>query len=501
MLSSELFLGLDVGTTAVKASCLGVDGIVQEQVRTEYPTAFGPGGRVTQKPVDWWDAAKQCLQQLSADRRARITGIAVSSHAPTLLGVAEDGTPLMDARIWADRTAAEESRALEALWGQSRIEALVGNRMDPYFLAPKLAQLRAERGNDLGAIPLFVQANGWLVHRLCGVWSIDDTHAALTQLYAADSGDWDDGVLQDLGVHRGQLPPLFSPSATVGHLTKAAAGELGLTAGIPVHAGSIDGSTSALGAGLTEAGRLYEMSGQSSGIGVITDDVIPHRRLVNLKHAIDGRWILKGSMSATGGSLRWLRDVVGAGATDAEDFAEFTRLAADADPGSGGVLFLPYILGERAPIWDPDARGVWFGLNATTSRADLVRSVMEGAAFGLRSVLGELEGIDHDPLIHGSGGGYLSQEWTQIKADVLGLPISVSWEQSDTASRGAALLALAGAGIPLPHDDDAPGQELVRPEDSLADLYDELFKEFVSLTSASASHFASLAAVRRRHRI
>ncbi|MBP1934571.1 xylulokinase [Ammoniphilus resinae] len=446
MPSRDTFLGIDVGTTGVKATLIDRNGKVMVQRRVEYPTFHLRPLWVEQNPWDWWRATCSAIREVtkfSEEGAGNIRGVGVSGQAPSLLGIDAEGQPLGNAFIWMDRRSEQECGELATLVGKETIQNISGNRIDPYYMLPKLLWQKKHQRDRYERAKGYVQANGWIIYRLTKKASIDISHAALTQLYHISEQRWDASLIRELGLSLDKLPDIYRCMEIVGHVTSEAASLLGLNEGIPVVAGAIDGATAPLGLKLIKPNQAFEMSGQSSGIGVILDQPVTHPNLALLKHAVDGQWILKGSMSATGGSLQWFRDQLDGRTGQVDAFSDYEKLVRTIPAGSKGLIFLPYLAGERAPLWDSHARGMFFGLQLSTDKAQLIRSIMEGTAYGLKTIQDELRNAGwFMKSLLGTGGGYFSKEWSQIKADILGTEIKVLSTDVETASLGAAYLAL-----------------------------------------------------------
>jgi len=446
MPSRDTFLGIDVGTTGVKATLIDRNGKVIVQRRVEYSTLHFKPLWVEQNPWDWWKATCAAIKEVtevSQEGARNIRGIGVSSQAPSLLGIDSGGQPLGNALIWMDRRSEQECNELKTLVGQETIQQISGNRIDPYYMLPKLLWQKKHQRNQYNRTTAYIQANGWIIYQLTKKASIDVSHAALTQLYHIHQQNWDDALIYELGLASEKLPDIYRCMEVVGQVTAEAASLLGLSEGIPVVAGAIDGATAPLGLKLIKPNQAFEMSGQSSGIGVILDQPITHPNLALLKHAVDGQWILKGSMSASGGALQWYRDQLDGRSGQVDAFTDYENMVKTIPAGSKGLIFLPYLAGERAPLWDSDVRGMFFGLQLSTDKAQMIRSIMEGTAYGLRTIQDELKdaGWSMESLL-GTGGGYFSKEWSQIKADILETEIKVLSSDVETASLGAAYLGL-----------------------------------------------------------
>jgi xylulokinase len=333
--------------------------------------------------------------------------------------------------------------------------------MDAYFAAPKLAWLLAAEPDVRRRAGGILMANGYVVRRLTGAVVCDTGHAGLTLLTDLAATAWSPDLVDLWGVPRSWLPDLAAPAAVVGRVTTEAAGATGLCPGTPVVAGVVDGAAASLAAGVARHGDLCEMTGQSTVLNacVATDwlaGAASADPLSVLPYPVPGHHLVYGSMVATGGILRWFRDEFGdrprpgehdVGRSDADVFVALDDLAGTAAPGSGGLLLLPYFLGERSPIWDVDARGALVGLSMATRRAEVVRAILEGTAYGLAHNLDELRRLGLRPRsLPCVGGGARGRTWTAIKADVTGLPVEVR-SGGYGAPVGAALVAAAGVGL------------------------------------------------------
>ncbi len=452
-------VGVDVGTTGVKAVVLDEHGQVRAEAGEEYPTHYVEPNGAEQDPDDWWTATARCVGLALARGDTspdQVCGIGVSSQAPSIVVLDAADRPVRPALLWLDRRgqAACADRAASA----TNVVAATGNRLDAYFAAPKLAWLLAAEPDVRRRGTGVVMANGYVVRRLTGEASCDTGHAGLTLLADLGTGRWSPDLLDLWGVPPEWLPEPVPPTAVVGRVTAEAGRATGLLPGTPVVAGVVDGAAASLEAGLVRHGDVCEMTGQSTVVNACVEAGRLHTDALGtmsvLPYPVPGHHLVYGSMVATGGILRWFREEFGdrAGSGDAGmsgdgDFAALDRLAATAPVGSGGLVLLPYFLGERSPIWDADARGALVGLSMTTRRADVVRAIFEGTAYGLAHNLEELGRLGLRPaVLRCVGGGAKGETWTQIKADVTGLPVEVP-RNARGAPVGAALVAAAGVGM------------------------------------------------------
>lgn len=505
---SALLLGVDVGTTSVKAVLFDTQGIVLAEASQEYLTRYPHPNWAEQDPEEWWQATCATIRRIFADGRfnaAQVAAVGISCQAPSMVAVGRDGRPLAPALIWMDRRSERECAWLRDQVGQAAISRINGGRIDPYYMVPKLLWFKANCPDLYAATHQVLQANGYIIHQLCGVFSIDLSHGPLTLCFDSVRGDWSDPLLDAMGLDRAKLPPVYPCSAVVGEVSGAAAAACGLASGTPVVAGMADGTAASLEAGLVQVGDAVEMTGQSTVLLICSDRPYLGDELIPLGHAIPGRYLVVGALVASGGALRWFRDQLGereraeAAQRGVDPFDLLTEAAASSPPGANRLVFLPYLYGERSPIWDSDARGVFLGLTLATRKCDLIRAILEGAAYGLRHNV-EAAARAGFPLttLACVGGGARSPLWNQIKADVLGRPIRLP-RAATGAPLGDAIVAAVGAGM-YPTVEAAvaqmvePGSEYA-PNPEPAARYDALYRIYVGLYPALRESFHQLAQV------
>ncbi len=509
---SEFLLGIDVGTTGAKAALFDLNGRLHGLGQAEYPLHHPHPGWAEQDPEDWWRAVCIAVRAALAGHSAsRVAGLAVSSQAPTLLALDAAGQPLRPALIWMDRRADAEAGYLADFFGHGEIERITGNRPDAFYVAPKLLWLRQHEPAVFDAARLFVQANGYIAFRMTGRHSLDTVHGGLLQLRDHRRNAWSLPLCQAVGVSPDHFPPILPGHTLLGEVTAAASEACGLRQGTPVMVGAVDGAAAAVEAGAVDDGIAAEMTGTSTVLLMPNAAGIVEPAFIAMPHAIPGLTLLLGAMAASGASLRWFRDQFGVRPEAADDspghsanaYDLLTAEAAQVKPGSDGVLFLPYMMGERAPIWHSSARGVFFGLSLSTPRGALVRAILEGAAFGLRH---NLEGARQAGVkvseLRSVGGGAASPLWNQIKADVLGIPVLLP-QASVGAPFGDAVLV--GMGLGLFADPRQVLRDLVRidarfdPDPDRHALYDQLYPIFRDLYEHLRSDFDHLAAIDGLH--
>lgn len=496
-------LGIDIGTTSVKVAILDDQGTICATASRGYPTEFGECGVAEQDPDDWWNAMRGALSDAflaSTVKGKDIRAIGVSGHAPSALAVDANTNALHPAIIWMDQRAEREANELREIWREDGLLSVVGNQADPYFGLPKLLWLKRAAPDIFRRARSFLQAHSYIVARLTGVMTLDPTTASLLLLFDAKTSIVT-SLAEKLQFPLERLPPLFEPRTPVGSVSRGAAGILGLPPGTPVVAGAIDAATAALSASILEAGQAFEMSGESSGIGVCVSGATFSSKLVRFRHLFPNRWILKGSMTTTGGALRWFLqestspDLLRDGVIDDRTYDSLMSQIALTLPGSGGV-FLPYLMGERSPIWDSSARGVLFGISLKTHRAQIARAIMEGVAFGLRHNMEAFAeaGVIIDHFV-GLGGGYRSRLWAQVKADITGCAIRVI-EGSLGSPIGAAILSGIGTAIWKDADEILRGltkdRWTVRPTLETKKTYNELYHVYRQVYEKTRELFAYL---------
>ena len=451
-----LLLGIDVGTSSVKAALLDQQGNLHAVGHAEYPLHHIRPAWVEQDPEDWWRGTCQAVHEALAKvphGAERVLGLAVSCQAPTLLALDRSGRPLRPAMIWMDRRAEAETLRLAEQIGADQIYRVTGNRPDAFYVAARLLWLKNHEPEVLRRTWQFVQVNGYINYRLTGRLTLDPAHAVLLQMRDYHKEEWSEALCNACGVEPSQFPEVVPGHCAQGGVTTQAAAETGLRPGTPVMAGTVDSPAAAVEVGVVEPGIAAEMTGTSTVVIMPNDQGLTEPALIAMPHALPGIHLLLGAMVASGGCLRWFRDQFGqpevqaASEGKADAFDLLTQQAAEVEPGSSGVIFLPYMMGERSPLWHTNARGVFFGLSLATPKAALVRSILEGTAFALRHNMEvALRAGAEVREVRSVGGCSRSDLWNQIKADVLGRPLLLP-RTSVGSPFGAAVLAGMGVGV------------------------------------------------------
>ena len=428
-----VLVGLDVGTTGVKAIAISPDGDVVARAERGYPLSTPRPGWSEQDPDDWWDAAQAALGDLGVGEIAGI-GLSGQMHGLVVLDAAD--RVLRPAMLWNDQRTGDECAEIEERVGLERLIALTGNRALTGFTAPKLLWLRRHEPETYARVSHVLLPKDYVRLRLSGEHATDVADASGTLLLDVAHRAWSTDVLDALDLSHEWLPQLLESPELSGRTE----------AGVPVAAGAGDQPAAALGVGIDGAGGPLSVVLGTSGVVLAALPAYradPQARVHAFCHAVPGGWQAMGVMLSAAGSLQWLRDVAAPGV----GFGELLEEAAGWDAGAEGLVFLPYLAGERTPHADPDARGAFVGLDVRHDRGALVRAVLEGVAFGLRDSLELLLALGVEAERgRASGGGARGRLWLEIVASVLGLPLELTAVEEGSAF-GAALLGGVAAGV------------------------------------------------------
>jgi len=441
-----LLLGVDIGTSSCKTALFDLEGKVVAQGGCEYPVSYPRRGWAEQDPARWWEGVCQAVREMISDNGidpAEIAGIGTDGQSWSAIALDREGNVLCPTPIWTDTRSEDICRETTDRLTAEKLFGLCGNPAKPGYTWPKILWYRKHRPEVFEKTEKILQSNSYIVYRMTGEITQDLSQGYGLACFDMRKGSWDDGMCEELGIPRKLLPEIAACHQIVGRLTGEAAKQMGLREGIPVAAGGLDAACGTLGAGVVSPGQTQEQGGQAGGMSICIDQYAADPRLILGFHVVPGRWLLQGGTIGGGGALKWLRETI----CPELSFAEMSAMAETAEPGSGGVTFLPYMAGERSPIWDPKACGVFFGLNFGVTRAQMIRACMEGVAYSLRHNLETAaEAGARADVLRAMGGSANSRIWTQIKADVTGCGIEVPG--SDTATTlGAAMLAGVGTGV------------------------------------------------------
>jgi xylulokinase len=455
----RFILAHDLGTTGNKATLFDDQGHLVASTFSGYETAHPQPTWAEQNPDDWWRAVTLATRGLAAKSGVAAQDIAAIGFSGQMMGclpVDASGYPLRPCIIWADQRAIPQAVLLADRIGEERVYRITGHRISPTYSASKILWVRDNEPDIFARAHQFLHVKDYIAYRMTGVFATDRSDASGMNLYDLEGGTWSDEILNAVGLDPHRLPDLHDSTDVIGELTKPAAEELGLAAGTPVVIGGGDGASAAVGAGAVIEGPAYNYIGSSSWISFAAPRPIydPGRRIFNWAHMVPGLFAPCGTMQAAGGSYQWLRRQVcwseshAADETGEDVYEIMNRRAAESVPGAHGLLFLPYLQGERSPHWNPNARGGFVGLQVTHTRADLIRATLEGISLNLRTILQSF--LDADARIDEViliGGGAKGQLWRQILADVFGRPTLRPRLLEEATSLGAAVAAGVGVGL------------------------------------------------------
>ncbi len=499
MAHSRLLLGLDISTTGAKALLVGSDGAVVSSCTTPLTLSMPRPLWSEQDPAEWWSAMASSIRTALAEAGASggdVAAIGLTGQMHGLVLLDERGAVLRPAILWNDQRTGAQCDEIRARVGRQRLIQITGNDALTGFTAPKILWVRQHEPEVYARARHILLPKDYIRFRLTGEVAMDCADGSGTILFNLKTRTWSPDILAALEIPLEWLPPIFEGPQVTGTVNTSAAGETGLAVGIPVVAGGGDQAAQAVGVGAIEPGIIALTLGTSGVVFAPTGQplVEPEGRLHAFCHAVPGRWHFMGVMLSAAGSLQWYRDTLAPGVS----FDDLTREAAPIPAGSEGLLFLPYLTGERTPHPDPLARGAWVGLSTRHARAHLTRAVLEGVAFGLRDsfVLIQNAGLESIRQVRVSGGGAKSLLWRQILADVLGVELVIV-NTTEGAAYGAALLAGVAAGT-WPTVPDAcqravriTGTTPIEPE--VAQQYEPFYQSYRRLYPALAAEFHQIA--------
>ncbi len=450
-------LGLDVGTSGAKALVIDGAGRVRASATAEYPMSTPRPLWAEQSPEDWWRASTAAIRAVLRKARARgadVAGVGLTGQMHGLVLLDRAGKVLRPCIMWNDQRTASQCAEITRRVGARRVIKLTGNPVLPGFTAPKIAWVKEHEPAVFRRSAKALLPKDYIRHRLTGEFFGEVSDASGTSLFDVGRRRWSDEMLAAVGVPRAWLPEITESPVASAKVSAAAAAVTGLAAGTPVVGGGGDQAAQAVGTGIVSEGAVSVTLGTSGVVFAASDEyrVEPRGLLHAFCHAVPGKWHLMGVMLSAGGSLRWYRDALCgeekalASRRGRDPYELMLAGAAKVPAGSEGLVFLPYLTGERTPHPDPLARGAFVGLTLRHGKAHMTNAVLEGVAYGLADSLTLMRGL-RLPVreIRASGGGARSPLWRQILADVFGAPVATV-NSTDGAAYGAALLAGVGTG-------------------------------------------------------
>jgi len=486
----KYLLGIDVGTSSCKVAAFDDVGKVIAQASQSYPVYYPQHGWAEQDPLDWWEAICDCTKDIFAGglvKPEEIAGIGIDGQSWSAIALDQERNVLCKTPIWMDTRAKDICDRLNKRIGGDKIFEISGNPLQPAYTLPKILWYKEELPEVYAKIDKVLQSNSYIAFMLTGEITQDPSQGYGLQCFDMRTGNWDKQLCEEMGINPDFLPEIFPSHQVIGKVTEEAAKQTGLQVGTPVVAGGLDAACGALGAGVIHPGETQEQGGQAGGMSICMDEYSADKRLILGFHVVPDRWLLQGGTVGGGGVMRWFEQEFAfeERSLGGNSFEHLNKLAAKIAPGSDGMVFLPYMSGERSPIWDTKAKGVYYGIDFSKTKGHFLRASLEGVAYSLKHNLdvAEKAGASVNEL-HAIGGAANSQVWTQIKADVTGKTIKVP--SSDTATTlGAAILAGVGVGMYASFDEAVAKTVKItkeyKPNQDNSQIYKERYKTYLQV--------------------
>jgi xylulokinase len=483
----QLLLGIDLSTTGAKALLIDRDGRVVSSATTPLNLSTPHPLWSEQDPHEWWTATTNSIARAVATADASgldVAAIGLTGQMHGLVLLDDRGEVLRPAILWNDQRCGAECDEIRVRIDRAELVQITGNDALTGFTAPKILWVERHEPEIHRRIRHILLPKDYIRYKLTGALAMDKADGSGTMLFDLRKRTWSSQIVNALNISPDWLPPTFEGHEITGEVTREAAALTGLRPGTPVVAGGGDQSAQAVGTGVVRPGTIAVTLGTSGVVFAATESALmePEGRLHAFCHAVAGRWHLMGVMLSAAGSLQWYRDKL---ACD-RSFADLVDEAAGVAAGSEGLIFLPYLSGERTPHPDPLARGAWIGLTMRHGQAHLTRSVLEGVAFGIKDMFCLMRdaGLGAIEEVRVSGGGAKSLLWRQILADTLDAEL-VSVSTTEGAAFGAALLA--GVGVGVWSDVDAACAQTIRtsgrviPNNQTSEIYASLYEQYQRL--------------------
>jgi len=504
-MTEKYTLGIDIGTTGVKASVLDIENSkVVAHSLIEHPLFHPKPGYAEQEGDNYWkavvEAIKDCFSQGSYGNK--IAGVSISGLVGVMLPIDKEGKPVRPAMIWMDSRSEEECTDIRNSIGEEKINQINGNRVAPWFVEPKALWMKKHEPENFDKTFKLLSPSGYCTYKMSGEFSMNHGDAQLFYPYEYKKGIWNKEISDGLGIPLEKYPPIYNSHEVIGKVTKEASEETGIKEGAVVVAGGTDISCAALGCGVTEIGQAFYSMGTGANIGVMipTSQDINEFRILKWTSVLPGITMFDGPMAFVGASLNWFKNIFGeleikeAQENNLNVFDLLTEQAQKIKPGSDGLMYFPYLGSTLAPNWNSAATGMFFGMTPTTTKAHFIRAVIEGIAYDCNSNLevARQAGAKIDKLTL-NGGPTKSKLWNQITSDITGLHLDLpdvgksdeSGFPPEAAPLGDAILAAVGAGFydnPLEKlKDIVKVKETFEPDMKNHEMYSEFYRVWRSI--------------------
>ena len=484
----KYLLAHDLGTSGNKATLFSEDGEMVASRTVSYDTHYFNRVWAEQNPEDWWSAVCGSTQQLLAESGISPSEIAVVALSGQMMGstcVDRQGNPLRPSIIYCDQRSEKEAADILAQISMEEAYRIIGHRVAAVYSLPKLMWVKNNQPEIYRQTFKTLCAKDYVNFKLTGVFATDFSDASSTNAFDLNAQDWSETMLAAGAVDRSIFPDAFPSTHVLGEITEAASHATGLKRGTPVCVGGGDGSCAAVGVGSVRPGNFYNYLGSSGWIGLTVEKPIidPEMRTMNWAHCVPNYFHPTGSVQTAGSAFHWLKEQICTSESDKaatmgeNPYQLMNDLIDESVPGANGLLFLPYLLGERSPRWNPDARGAFIGLTLASKRCDVVRSVMEGITYNLGMIVDIFR--NHVPVdsITVIGGGAKSRLWLQMMADIFDVEIRRPNFLEEATSMGAAIVGGVGTGLFRDFDvieNFIRVEETVQPNPENKAIYDKM---------------------------
>ena len=453
-----LILCIDLGTTGCHAVIFDEKGQQISRSYQEYKSIYLPCRWIDHDPKTWLQAVKktvkEAVKKIEHDKNC-ISAVAVTSQRATVIPVDKKGDPLDNAILWQDKRATEETKHLINEYGTEKIYNITGLRVDPYFTLPKLLWLKKNKTEIYNHSFIFLPVQDFIIHFLTGEFKTDWTQASRTMLFNIDELRWDKDLIKSVGIDFNKLPEAVPPGSIISTVNRAASDELGLPKGIPVIVAGGDQQCAAIGLGVVKAGIVEANTGTGSFVLVNRDKPVKdfNQRLICSASSIAGKWVLEAAIFTTGSIYRWFRDNIGQVSVKNQiksriNAYQIMDSEAEKEPlGANGLLLVPHFAASAAPYWNPEARGILFGLSLGHKRSSIIRAILEGIAFEIQKNISIMESYTEEiKEVRISGGLTRSEIFNQIQADIYGKTV-IKTDYEDASILGAAVIAATTIGL------------------------------------------------------
>lgn len=493
-MNHSYLIGIDIGTSACKVALFDRSGCVLAAANGDYPVYYPKEGWAEQNPEEWWSAVCGAVRQVIEEASVapeEIAGVGIDGQSWSAIAIDRNGHVLTNTPIWMDTRAQSVCDRLNEEIGAEAIFEVAGNSLQPSYTTAKILWYKENLPEVYAKTDKILQSNSFIAFKLTGAVSQDLSQGYGLHCFDMRTGKWNEAMCEKLGIPVEFLPEIVPCDHVVGTVTKKAAEECGLAEGTPVVAGGLDAACGTLGAGVINPGETQEQGGQAGGMSICLDEYKADPRLILGFHVVPGKWLLQGGTTGGGGVMRWFErefadyERMMKKETGVSSLNQLNEIAEKIAAGSDGLVFLPYMAGERSPIWNPYAKGVFYGFDFSKTKGHMVRACMEGVALSLRHNLEVAESAGaRANVLRAMGGSANSLLWTQIKADITGKKIVVP--ASDTATTlGAALLAGVGTGFYQDYEEAVKETVSVtrthEPDLRVKEIYDKTYETYLEL--------------------